>query len=204
MGTRISRVIAIKGVLGAMILGAASCGQPGTLRQNVISQNDAAIKQKYQELAPAEGAYQGTFVLTGSGQSFDATIFLKRSMQTQRDPQSDDPSQTVSLPTLAGCLRFPAISNLQPDDWPGFHALLGPLGGNAVVTFDLGDYDPSSQQLVLPYNVAGSSGGTYGELTGTLKNGQYQGDWFSKPYGDAGTFNLNILAGGQNQCTSSQ
>lgn len=193
----------VRGVVGlcgsSLAILASSCGQPGTLRQNEISQDQASIQAKFKELAPAEGVFTGSVTLDGSGQAFDATITIKRTMETQRDPQSDDPSDTVSLPTLTGSLRFPAIDNLQPADYPGFHALLDPMGGYATVLFDLGDYDPSTQQLVLPYTVPGYSSGNFGELTGTLTNGTYQGDWFCKPLGDTATFSFQLQTSGQSQ-----
>lgn len=190
------------GWVGILALVSASCGQPATLRQDEVSQDDAATQEKYAELAPAEGIFQGSITLTGSGESFDSTVVIKRTMQTERNPQSDDPSDTVSLPTLTGCLRFPALENLPLNDWPGFHELLGPLGENITVTFDLGDYDPSTLQLVLPYTVSGYSGGTYGELSGALQNGKYHADWFSKPYGDAGTFDLTLQPGAKDECVT--
>jgi hypothetical protein len=137
-------------------------------------------------------------VLSASGQAFDANIIVKRTLETRRDPQSDDPTQTVSIPTLGGSLHFPAVQEIldhHPEDIPGFHELLDPLGMFATVTFDLGDYNPATQQLVLPYDVPGYAGGSFGELTGTLSGGKFTGDWFSKPFGDAGTFVLTVEPG---------
>lgn len=178
-------------VLGLMLaMSLSACGQQNTSRENIANEDEAATQAKYRDLAPAEGRYSGQVTLSGSNQVFDAVLEAHRAMENVRSSESTDPTATISLPRLSGDVRFPAIDNLQPEDYPGFHALLDPLGGYATALFGFGNYDPKSTQLVLPYTVPGYSSGSFGEFTGTLLDGHFKGTWFCNAIGTVGTFDL--------------
>src|SRR5581483_10383853 len=94
-------------VLGVcLVVSFAACGQQNTARENLANEDEAAVQAKYQDLAPAEGKYTGHVTLGGSYQSFDAVLEIHRSMENVRNPESTDPSATVSLPRLSGDFRF--------------------------------------------------------------------------------------------------
>jgi hypothetical protein len=134
--------------------------------------------------------------MTRSGESFAATLTLERVMDNARTTQSTDPSVTTSLPKLSGNLGFPALIKViqsDPDSRADYTELLNPLGQQGTALIDMGDYNPKSRQLVLPYLVSSySTQISFGELKGTLDDGHFTGTWFSKPYGTVATFDLYL------------
>lgn len=170
-----------------------SCGTQNSHRESAMDQQVADSQAKYQELAPAEGAFSGQMRLSRSGESFTSTLTIQRVMDNTRTTQSTDPSVTVALAKLSGNLRFPAIDRIDSTDrseFTDYAEILNPLGGLGTALIDFGDFNPRNQQLVLPYNVASYTQGSYGELSGTLTQDHFTGTWFSKPYGTVATFDL--------------
>lgn len=176
-----------------MSVATLSCGQQNSHRESVLDQQTSDSQAKFDELAPAEGTFSGQMHLTQSGESFATQLTIQRVMENQRTTQSTDPSVTVALAKLSGNLRFPAIDRIDSSDhseFTDYAEILNPLGGLGTALIDFGDYNPKNSQLVLPYNVASYTQGSYGELSGTLGQGHFTGSWFSKPYGTVGTFDL--------------
>jgi len=121
-------------------------------------------------------------------------------MEPARSSQSQDPSESVSIPVLTGPMSFPALENLQNediadqlDDLRNFSALTAPMGLNWRANITDGTFDGTN--LVLPYSVSGSSG-IYGELNGQLSGGHYAGTWLAEePSSTVGTFDLVVTPG---------
>jgi hypothetical protein len=167
------------------------CNPQDTYRDKVNQQDDANAQAKAQDLALAKGTYTGTMHLNASAQNFDTVVQVSLSPEITRNSQNpNDQSETVETPKLQGSLNFPVLTGLDISDLATYSALTGPMGGYLTVTFDFGDYNPRTQQLILPYTVTGYSQGSLGELNGTLSNGLFHGTWFSKPLGDVGIFDL--------------
>jgi hypothetical protein len=188
----------------AQILGTAGCGQQNSERQSVLKQDDADTQAKFDDLAPADGLYTGPLYLKSTDQVFTVNLDIKRVTEPEHSQDSQDPSDTISVPKLSGAMTFPALDNISQEDRASFGALMDPMGHYTTATFDYGDFDPSTTQLTLPYSVSGSTG-TYGEMSGTLvinpNTGLYHfsGSWFSKPFGTVATFELDVTPRGANQ-----
>jgi hypothetical protein len=75
-------------------------------------------------------------------------------------------------------------------DYANFQELFQPMGGIGRITFDFGDYNPISQDLVLPYTVPNYSNGNFGEISGKLTENHFIGTWFSNPFGIVGNFDI--------------
>jgi hypothetical protein len=181
--------------------GASGCGEQATQRQDQIKQDNADTQAKYADLQPADGTYTGLVHLISTDEDFAVTLDIQRVYEPEQSQNSQDPSETVSIPKLSGQMTFTALKNLSLADYSHFGPLLDPMGGFSIATFDYGDFNPTNNQLILPYSVAGATG-TYGELTGTLapdpQTGiyHYSGSWFSKPFGTVGTFELDVAPRG--------
>jgi hypothetical protein len=186
---QLQRVLFPMAILSAF----AGCGQQNTQRDNINAQDTADAQARYQDLAPTEGNYTGTVLLAQTHQNFAMSLNVRRIMQPAHSPQSQDPSESVSIPELIGNIRFPALDSLSLEDLPSFTALTDPMGGNLRANIQDGSYDGTT--LVLPYSVNGATG-IYGELSGQLVNGHFTGSWFSEePSGTVGTFDLTIAPG---------
>lgn len=190
--TKLTTGYAVLALLGVSAL-TPSCGQLSSHRESVMNQQIADSQAKFDELQPAEGTFTGQMRLTGSGEIFTANLTILRVMDNLRTTQSTDPSVTVALAKLSGNLRFPAIDRIDSSDhseFTDYSEILNPLGGLETALIDFGDYNPRNQQLVLPYNVASYTQGSFGEFSGTLDQNHFSGTWFSKPYGVVGSFDL--------------
>jgi len=177
-----------------VILGAfAGCGQQNTQRDNINAQDTADAQARYQDLAPTEGNYTGTVLLAETHQPFAMKLNVRRIMQPAHSSQSQDPSESVSIPELTGNIGFPALEHKSEEELAKLTALTDPMGGNTQANIQDGGYDGTT--LVLPYSVNGATG-IYGELIGQLVGGHFTGTWISEEAsGTAGTFDLMITPG---------
>jgi hypothetical protein len=198
---RLSGIFLTLSMVGfAAILG--GCGQQNTQRDNVNATNAADAQARWQDLAPAEGTFTGTVLLAQTHQSFAMTVDLSRSTKPAPSAQSQDPSESVSVPVLTGDMSFPVLENLKKvdtniqdyfDDLRNFSALTAPMGINVRANFLEGTFDGTN--LTLPYSVSGSSG-IYGELNGQLSGGNFTGKWLAEePTSMVGTFSLVLTSG---------
>jgi hypothetical protein len=193
--SRLSGVLFTLSVVSCASL--VGCGQQNTQRDNVNASNAADAQARFQDLAPAEGNYSGTVLLSQSHQSFAMNLSINRIMEPARSSQAQDPSESVSIPVLNGNMSFPALENLQHedpssrlDDLSNFTPLTDPMGQNLRANIQEGTFDGTT--LVLPYSVEGASG-IYGELSGQLSGGHFVGNWTSEEAsGMVGTFDLVV------------
>ncbi len=177
-----------------IVLFIASACEQQSYQADVSSQNNADTQATWDQLAPAEGTYKGTMHLAASNQDFECELQVQRLIKTENTPATTaDPTQTVQVPQLGGSLHFKVIDRLYQDKdsslFSDFNSLLEPMGLQYSVLFDHGDYQSQTQIMTLPYSVIGYDK-IYGELTGTLSNGEYKGTWTSKNDGTVGTFDL--------------
>lgn len=197
--TRFLVLFVVPAVASFSIL-ASGCGQQNTQRNNINAQDAADAQAKYQDLAPAEGQYTGTVLLAQTHQSFAMQLSLSRQMEPARSAQSQDPSESVSIPILEGPMSFPVLDALENEDVTDqledilhFKALTAPMGLNWRANLKNGTFDGTN--LVLPYSV-GNSSDIYGELNGQLVDGHYTGNWLAEePSSTVGTFDLVVQNG---------
>ena len=168
------------------------CNEQKTLRDNINQQVQTESDSKMKELKPAEGTLVGTMHVTSSNQDFDCQVDVTRTSVFVRNTGAQVGAETIEVPRLSGSIRFPSLEAASMSDLASFSTLTAPMGGYLKVLFDSGEYNPRSQKMILPYSVPGYSEGEFGELNGILTNGTYQGTWFSKPYGNVGTFTLKF------------
>ena len=169
--------------------GNSACDVQRTAREKISLQYNSDRQNKYAELNPAEGTFSGLMHLKASDQNFLCLLTLQRVSIIERAPQSQNPSETIEVPKLSGSMTFPALANMDIQDYGNFQELLSPLGGNMRVLIDYGDYSPMSQNLILPYSIPGYAQ-TYGEISGRIVNNHFIGTWFSSPLGEVGTFDI--------------
>ncbi|MEO5968955.1 MAG: hypothetical protein ABIQ95_03435, partial [Bdellovibrionia bacterium] len=187
---KIKTILLRLGVIWIALLSGSACEAQKTAREKANLQYSSDKQTKYKELEPAEGIFSGSMHLIDSDQDFSVLLEVKRIIMIERAPQSQNPSETIEVPKLSGAMTFPALSHLDLRDYGYFHELLGPMGGFLRVMFDFGDYSSLSQNLILPYTVAGYSLGNFGEVSGILHDGHFKGTWFANPFGDVGTFDI--------------
>ncbi len=168
------------------------CGTAQNHRQSTRSETEADTQAEFQDLAPAEGHYEGKMTILKSREVFDVVLDIKRVYQNERLNQGQDPTQTVNIPKLSGSMQFPLLQEIGMSDYSHYSDLIDPMGGFTMTMFDFGDYEPNTHLLVLPYTVSGYSQGSFGELQGHLENNKFTGTWFSKPLGTVGKFTMTI------------
>lgn len=184
-------------LLVAFAAGVSGCGPLGTHRDNINAENDADAQAKTQELQKAAGTYSGQVTLAVSDQRFDVVIDLEVIPQNAHSANSVDPTVVAKIPVLGGSMHFPAMDNLGADDLSDFSGLTDPMGQCSRVNIDFGDYNASTNEILLPYTIPNYSTGSYGELSGTFTHGatqdRFTGQWTSK-LGLAGTFDVSKAA----------
>jgi hypothetical protein len=185
----------------------SACGQQSTERQSVLKQDDADSNAANQDLAPADGIYNGPLHLFSVEQVFTVKLDVHRVMEPEHSQDSQDPSDTIMVPKLSGSMTFAALSATDNDNSVVlkdgyFGPLMDPMGGFSMANFSYGNFDPANNnQLVLPYSVTGVTG-TYGQLSGTLTLNSatglyhYSGTWSANPFGDVGSFELDVTPRG--------
>lgn len=194
-----SRLLVAAIFAGALFAGCDSAQT--TYRDTLNKQNDAFSEKNKADLSPAapedkSTVYSGTVHLNDSDQDFDCVVELEMTSEFTRISQGEDQTTTVEVPKLTGSMRFPVLDGISIEDMSSYAALTRPMGSYSKVLFDFGNYNPRSHRMILPYLVPGYSGSSFGELQGTLVGGHYVGTWFSKPFGDVGTFKLTRSQGG--------
>ncbi len=167
-----------------------SCGTPATNQETVNRKNNEFTLSKQEDLLLAESVYKGTVHLNSSAQDFDCVLEIQRSSEFTRIPQNQNSRETIEVPKLSGSMGFPALENIQVSDLSSYSSLTAPMGGFLRVIFNFGNYNSYTRKLILPYTVPGYTQNSFGQLDGTLIDGNYQGTWFSKPFGVVGRFNF--------------
>ena len=180
-------------LLSLLTLSLASCNSPSSqsARQAENAQYTADTQAKAQDLMPTQGHYTGTMHLLKSNQDFAAVMDLQVVFDTEKSPQAQNPSETITIAKLSGGISFPALDAIAGQDVANLSELVGPMGGFQKILIDYGDYNPINQILLLPYSVGGYSNGYFGQLQGTFSNNQFTGTWFAKPFGEVATFTLS-------------
>lgn len=138
------------------------------------------------DLTSVTGVYSGKVHLVKSNQDYDCSLTTAVVMRSV----GQEPNDEVQVPGLMGSVEFPALNQATLSDLSQFADLVEPMGGDSRIQVNNGEYVPASGQLNLPYFVPGSSSGIFGEFTGAIVNGHFKGIWFSKDYGNVGTFDL--------------
>lgn len=184
----ISRTIIGLGLLSGILF--SGCGNRRTLQDAEDRQNAGFTKARRQALTPAQGTYKGKLTLDSSERTYDMVVDIKITTEVTRVASSQDQTETVEVPKLTGALRFPVLDIATERDLPRFAELTQPMGGFMKVLFSEGNFSPNTTSLILDYTVPGYSGDTLGELEGTLSDGHFSGIWYSKPFGNIGTFDL--------------
>jgi hypothetical protein len=171
-----------------------SCSQQNTYRQDAQDQNRLEATNKAKELQVVVGTYCGKMHLIQSGADFDVTLSLAQGQDNAHSTQSADPTDTVQIPKLFGEMSFPAIHNEGGAAYQTLPDLIAATGGSESVSFTYGDYDPTKQEIYLPFTVAGHDQGNYGDASCTYIQGHLHGTWLSNSYQPVGTFEMDLCS----------
>lgn len=134
--------------------------------------------------------YRGSITMAGTGTVYEGQLEVGRILEEKSD---GNPTETVSVPRLEGSLRFPVLEAITSEEvFSKYDELINPMGRQESVVFDMGDFDPRTKILLLPYAVAGyGQSSEFGRLSGALTpNGHFIGKWTAKPMGIVATFDL--------------
>jgi hypothetical protein len=172
------------------IFAAVGCSQTQSHRQSIQTQNEANFEAALKDLTPASGTYAGTITMRSTGRTYNVQVAMTIEYETVRQSQGQDSTIVTVVPKLSGSMRFPELNNLKLPDLNNFKDLMQATGGFSIVTFDLGDFDPETTRLILPYSLSSLSSGTYGSLQGKLINNGFKGVWIAKPLGEVADFNF--------------
>lgn len=181
----------------------AGCDDHAPMREGTDAQNAALTQQRYEELAPAVGNYQGKMTVFSSQKTYDCVLRVWRTFDTVPSNSADAPTETLERPKLNAKLSFlvenpdtrsgpavVALDTLGPSESFKYPDLLDPMGRYLSIMVDYGSYNPTSEKMVLPYSAASFTTGSLGELEGELHNGHFGGTWYSKIGGTIGSFDL--------------
>jgi hypothetical protein len=179
-----------------LLLLLAGCDSQDLYNSQNQKQATTEADAKIAALQPAVGRYCGKMHMIESDQDYDTNLSLQVVQQNIHSSTSQDPTDTVRVPMLAGSLRFPAIDAAGSDAYSTLPDLVQATGGYGAVSFSYGDYNPLNQSLNLPFAVNGQAPGVYyGTVTGTLDGGAFTGQWYSESSRLVGSFTLTKCQG---------
>jgi len=173
----------------------AGCSQQNTYRDDALRQNAVESAQRDAILAPVIGTYCGNMHMVDSGADFQVELVLARGEDNLHSSQSTDPTLTAQVPKLAGGMHFPKADAAGEDLIHAYPELYMDMGGVGAVTFDNGDFTPSAGstsngKIYLPFSVPGHTNGEYGEVSGTITNGEFTGSWNANAFRSRGNFDV--------------
>ena len=172
----------------AILISLSCCVKTSSNRQAEKSQNEADSNAEENELRPAVGRFEGQMLMARSRKKYNVVLETKIIFRIIPSPR--DPTVNISIPKLAGYLRFPILKNPTPEKLIRYQEIVSPLGGYTMAAFERGDYDRSTVNLNLPYTVPKFGDANFGSFQGQLIEGVFVGQWNSRIESMVGTFNL--------------
>ncbi len=195
------------GIFGGSVVTIAalmSACQQDTFSSDSAKQAALAAQAKDQVLDSIAGSYCGNMLLLQDSVTYQTILNLSRTDLTVHSAQTADPTSTVQSPTLVGSMMFPALSavvnsdnaNEQSSAVVTYHDLIHAMGGSYTISITDGFYDSDSGAVSLPFSIPGYTQGNFGQLTGTIANGNFShGVWQSDSFSTVGTFDLTLCSG---------
>jgi hypothetical protein len=165
-----------------------SCGRTSSNRETEKIQNEANSVAEEKDLQPALGRYEGEMLISDTHRRIAAVLETRIIYRVIPSPR--DPTVNISVPRLGGFLSFPLLRKLKPDQLVDYQDVIVPLGGFILAGIDMGDYNPNSHNMNLPYVVSQFGTGPFGAFQGELSEDGFVGQWNSRLERLVGTFNL--------------